>query len=391
MTKEKIYTYFSYIILLLYIIYDMRGVIYPSGSFLSRSMVVAVIACGLCCMFSNMNKLACYKLPQVHIWLICIITFYWIISPSEVRGSVGEAIGTRPTWDFLKCFLYANLSFYTFVFIRMYSNIKYKHLVIWALTIAVFCFIQMNTHRAQVIYEALYDMKGVQLAAGYVFAGLLIFAFLIEKTSYKVCVSTALLIIVFFSAKRGAIILGSVLYIWSVYKTITLRSQKLKFWNIIVALGIIAIVSYGIMDYVSNDDFLMGRLEKTLEGDASHREDMYPAMMKILLTSNLFNLIFGHGMIQSVRLIGNYAHNDWFETGIDFGIVVLFLLGLFFYRFFLFCKSTDDPKKSVVYMILFYFVFKSFVSMGVYSLDSYLPFALLGYIYADVKFLKTAK
>ena len=65
MTKTAKNTYFSYFIFLLYLIYEMRGVIYGEGTFLSKSMVVVVISYGIYCMFANMDNFVNQKLPKI--------------------------------------------------------------------------------------------------------------------------------------------------------------------------------------------------------------------------------------------------------------------------------------------------------------------------------------
>ena len=388
MSNVKKNTLLSYIILLFYIIYEMRGVTYQEGSFLSKSMVVVVIFCGFICMLVNMGILVRKILPKIHILFILIVSLYWIVSPSEVNGVIGEAIGIRPTWDFLKCFLYANISFYTFFHICIHSSIGYKHITVWCIIIAILKLFQMYAMRAQIMYEALYNIQGVQMAAGYVFAGLIAYTMFIERNFYRVCVCTFLLVCVFLSVKRGAIMLGSIFYIWIIYETYFNNKKKVKISNIFVAIVILLIVGYGVIEYVSNNEFIMRRLDKTLEGDASNREDMYPMMMGIVYNSSLFDIVLGHGMIQTVTLIGNYAHNDWFETVIDFGIIPLVLLFLFFVCFYHFCKEASGSVRKVLYMTFVFLLFKSFVSMGIYSLESYFQIGVLGYIYADTKILR---
>ena len=382
MTKTAKNTYFSYFIFLLYLIYEMRGVIYGEGTFLSKSMVVVVISYGIYCMFANMDNFVNQKLPKIHIIFIFIISLYWIISPAEVNGTVGEAIGKRPTWDFLKCFLYANVSFYTFYNMGKKTNIGYRTLIIWVISLAVLKWCSMIIKREQIIYEALYDMKGVQMAAGYVFTGLIIYTLLIKEKTYRLIACTILLICVVFSAKRGSIILGCLLYVWVIFESFVRGERRIKLKTILLGVIVLIFVGYGVVEYISQDEFLMIRLEKTLEGDASNREEMFPLMMGIVNNSDIVDLIFGRGMIQSVNLIGNYAHNDWFETIIDFGIISFSVLILLFVRLFQFCKTADTSFKTMLYMTFIYLLFKSLVSMGIYSLESYLQFALIGFFYS---------
>lgn len=375
-------SFILYACLLVYIVYAMRGGFYTSGSSLSKMCVVVGVLIGWCFFFREMGRALSKTMTKVHCLMIFYVTLSWVVSDRYVHGGIGEMIGTRPTLDFLKCFLYANLTFYTVFALARSYNLTSRILFVWGCAIGVVTVVGMFSARELVLAALDYDANGVQMAVGYVFATLMPYAFLVKGKFLRLAFGVVFLAFSILSAKRGAFILSTLLFCYMYYKTFIKCENGLNWKWLAVGLVVFALIAAGVYTYIAGDDFLMARFEKTLEGDASNREDMYPALANYVLNRQSFvALLFGEGMIQTVRILGNYAHNDWFESMIDFGIPYTILLVVYIMCIYRLWRSRYNPYKEATFAMLVSFVFKSIVSMGVYSLEFYVVFALLGFVY----------
>jgi O-antigen ligase len=70
------------------------------------------------------------------------------------------------------------------------------------------------------------------------------------------------------------------------------------------------------------------------------------------MKSNFGQLLFGYGADGSIKEVGIYAHNDWFEMLIDMGLLGVFVYGLFWTVFFIEWRKHKLDKDKLVYYIL---------------------------------------
>ena len=217
----------------------------------------------------------------------------------------------------------------------------------------------------------------VTVNSGYMFLELLLFLPLIRAK--KVLTIIILIVSGFFiiySAKRGVIILYIVvlsLYIpWWLKKS---RRVSIILVIVIVVLGYVAI------EYFSEYDYLMERIDKTKSGNSSHRDELYSDIWNYCMISHfqLDKFLFGFGFMSSFRMTINVAHNDWLELLSSCGLLGISLYLCFFYRLIkaYFHIQDTDSKKCFQLLIVVWFV-KTFFSMAYTSLW-YLPL-LLGFI-----------
>ncbi len=129
------------------------------------------------------------------------------------------------------------------------------------------------------------------------------------------------------SAKRGsfvAFILGLAVYII----VGSALANKMKFIHILLAVSLLVCLTLGIT-YLQEDEslFLFSRMEGVGVTSYGSRGDLYPVVIKMILSSDLFSMLIGHGY-NSVILDSNTgfsAHNDFLEIWYDFGLLGLAL------------------------------------------------------------------
>lgn len=370
----------------MYVLYASRGIFFVSGGIISKSLIAGLIAIGIFVMIKYAPMFLKRKVFRPHFFLVFFYLLSWLFSDKEVVGRIGEAIGHTTTLDSLKCFLYANVTFYIFYLLTKIGTLTAKKLIFFAALLTIFSYINMVNNRTILMNMLEYEAQGMQMATGYVFAALLIYSLLIKNIKYRMVYMLPLLIFTMISAKRGAIVLAFILFVFILYHTYVMQSNRIKMKNVCALIIVLGVVALFVVDFISNNDFLMNRLDKTLEGDASNRQDMYPLLFSIISSpESIFHIFVGRGPAQTVNLIGNYAHNDWFEAMIDFGIVFVIAMLIFYHRMFRLSIYISAEYKNIIRLCLIYLLFKSLVSMGILSLESYIVMALMGYTLANIE------
>lgn len=152
--------------------------------------------------------------------------------------------------------------------------------------------------------------------------------FLIEKRWLKMFIFFIAIIAVLFSQKRTAIV--ALILQLSICIISYLKTHKGLFTKIVMTIGLV-IGLFGVFNYV-NDSFLEGgitaRFEKTENDEMGSRPMIWAVLLAKYDNSNLLDQLFGHGC-ESFLLDGGLqltAHNDYFETLYDYGLISLIVL-----------------------------------------------------------------
>lgn len=196
----------------------------------------------------------------------------------------------------------------------------------------------------------------------------------------QMLVSSIILVIVLMSMKRGDI-LSCVLAI-IVYYAIILRGTNKIDMRILLSLCFIAFIGYLVFDYLlQNSPVFAWKMQQTIEGDTSGRDDIYTRIWQHFLNSPFDIQLCGGGFDTSVKIAGNRAHSDWLEVlsceGL-LGVFVYFCAYISLFRHM--CRRKDVAEKAVLASILVIWLVKSIFSMFIFSQPTIILFVLTGYI-----------
>ena len=137
--------------------------------------------------------------------------------------------------------------------------------------------------------------------------------------------------------------------------------------------------------FITNDAFVH-RLDITLEGDSSGRDEIYSFYWDYFLyDAPIFNKLFGGGAWFTEQLGHIKAHNDWLEMLIDHGAVGCIIYLLFWIGYWRDIRRQN--RNNVTYLVgmacfivsfcrtpfsMFYYVIHLYVSIMIaYSLTQY--------------------
>ncbi len=182
-------------------------------------------------------------------------------------------------------------------------------------------------------------------------------------------------IFIILSAKRGAIL---VLLLCAFYYFIYTIGKKFGVKHFALMIGL-ALVGYWFLDTeFSSNAYLQERMQNTLEGSYSGRDDIYLFFLAYLAdNSDLTSILFGKGAFATVGLFGQYAHNDWLEIAVNqglLGIIFYIVFFIFLFKTYRHLSTNDSQYKPMMGLLLVILFATTFFSMSYSQLG--LPVAL---------------
>lgn len=189
-----------------------------------------------------------------------------------------------------------------------------------------------------------------------------------------------------FSMKRGAILIASIsFFIFFLMMIKENASKRLKIISFMLALFIL--MSMITIVFYEESGFFQIRVEKTLEGNLSKRDEIWGILIRHFVenmddTQSLFGV--GANTTYSITRL-ELAHNDWLQMIVEYGMIGMLLYALFFFSFI---KKCFDMRKvspyafSLSMMLLVNMVVRMCTHRFIFDLESS-PFAymmLMGFL-----------
>lgn len=283
--------------------------------------------------------------------------------------------------------------FFAYLFSRS-GVLQEKHLKVLFWVFFVVCVARYLGYANARALASQYDTGGMTTNnLAYDFLGLLPMVYVFRKKPViQYIVLLTILAFIIYSVKRGAILIGLISVGYFVIKNMNAGRKTATSKLVYVVLAVFAVaVAFNFIDYMmSTNDYFNTRIDATLEGDSSARDEYYVFFLKYLGSlESIPKLLFGGGAFYTVSLLGNLAHNDWLEILICNGIVGAIIYLVFWVQFF---KTTRMSRNSDVYlplMLLFISMFlKTFFSMSYASTPLYASF-YLGFLLATMQNQRT--
>ncbi len=351
--------------LVLYIIYSLQGILYGSGSMFTQGLLLLFLIIGVLGFFKTFTQHA--SNPRfVGTWavLFILLTVAYIISPKEVYGSAYEAIGRATTFGQYKNICFVFLSFFAVYYFSKWTKISDRYIIILGLVL-IGAAVMRYFYSLRVLQEdSARDM--FQNNAAYCIIAIIPFMpHLFKKWRLLAgVIAIALIALVLNAAKRGAIV--SLIVALGFTAIYLLRRTKVspfrQFLLIALVVGIAAFMYY----YSLQNEFLMDRIDDTREGNIGTREVAYVMLWQHWLDADIFHKVFGYGLMQTVNVWGNTAHNDWLELLTDNGLLGVIIYLVFFVYLFKYIKGmkNDTVLQLGAYLAMMVLLVKTLFSMG---------------------------
>ena len=339
-----------------------------------------------------------YKLPtplKILAPLVIVWTFYGLIP--MLQGSGFNTFYISDTRSYIQPFTEIKgicisiLPIYAYYVFAKKGYITLKSLQIWSIIFFIFAIYTFISSRNALMLK--YDSDEVINNASYVVVSLLtLIPLYARKPILQYVLMIVCMMLVLMGFKRGAIIIGVLSSLWIVYTSIRTgtslhdespRSSKVIRW-VMVFLFLIASV-YMVRYQLETSDFFNRRLTNTLEGDASGREDLFSLYYNHFIhETSLLKFLFGNGVYGTLQIGGNFAHNDWLEIAVDYGLLSLIMYFSFWVSLMVTFLRGKRGVHTTYILGLFFIIyfFKTFFSMSYNNFSLYAACAL-GYAFAN--------
>ncbi|MBR4307919.1 MAG: O-antigen ligase family protein [Bacteroidaceae bacterium] len=369
-----------YAAIVLFIVYYLQGIVYPSGNFQSQICLTLYLLIDSYCAFHSLFLERANTLTYTWGTFILMLSFTFLLSPKIVHGTVNEAIGDISTFSQFKESFSLSLTYFIACYVGRNGTIINKHLFFLGVLFFLLAFLRF--HHTGITLEQKFDGNiGVTNNAAYCIAVALPFLVFIYDKS-KLLAGTLMVLsisLIIIGAKRGAIVCLIVIALFVLLYYFKNTKTSLRKY-LIVSLLICSIGWFVNMSYQSNE-YLMHRIEKTSQVGIGGREVAYTMLFDHWAREqNPIIFLFGNGTAQTVNIWGNYAHNDWLELLIDNGVLgVCIYMMLFILTYInIYRSELDYSKKIACYCAFIIWLCQSIFSMGYTGFDNAILFLLFG-------------
>ena len=273
---------------------------------------------------------------------------------------------SNPSTTTLGNTLYALLAFVMFAFLGKEGILTQKFILVSAILLTVAAIPSFYNAQQLALAKLASGGDEATVNASTIFLMLLPLLFCLRNRVVSLVLFCVCLFFLISGAKRGnilAAVIPAVLYAWMLYK-----ENKRNVFKISVLIIAIAVIALWIKDLVLSDEYLLRRLEQTLEGNTSGRDVIYSTMWDMWYgVGSIVNLLFGYGYNGTFLYspMHKFAHNDWLEILVDFGLLgALFYAAIFisFARLY-FRLDRGYPRLACIAIVSIWFM-KTLYSIG---------------------------
>lgn len=373
--------------LLAWVLYYLQGIVYPEGGIISLAILGANLLISAICMFKVMqwrDKPIYFKGLNMLMLLFTIYGFMLVLlSPSTLYYPISGT--SMKSYNYIKSIYLSLLPIYPFYYYTKKGFLTAERLRIWGvifLASVTLSYIRMQREAL----EALIDADETTNNSGYLFLSCLPLLVLYRKKPLIqfACLAFVIAFIVM-GMKRGAIVIGLVCAIYFMLQSIRNSKGKTRISFILLSIGICICAFFFFTHEMTTSDYMMKRIDDTLAGNSSGRDNLYSFFWKYFTEqADFIHYLIGRGANGTLEIYYNYAHNDWLEIAVNQGI-----LGVVVYAFYWLCfyktwkQATNIDTKTILALTALIFFAKTMFSMS-YADMSYVSTSVLGYALATL-------
>lgn len=275
------------------------------------------------------------------------------------------------------------LPIYSFFLFAKRGKLTEKSLKKWFYVFIIIGTLQYVRSQREAALSAMmqgWEPEGITNNSGYIFVSLIPGLMLLRKKAIIQYIGLALcMFFILASMKRGAIIVGalSVILLFSYQLRFSSNSKKA---GVMFLIMLVSIASYFAVTYMlETNDYFNSRIQATLEGNSSHRDEIYSSLFKTFIyDTSLFQMLLGRGAWGTLTVSFNFAHNDWLEILTNQGLLGIIVFIYYWICLLKNCKDVNLPSESRIclYMILLISFMKTIFSMSYSDMSIYVTSVL---------------
>ena len=377
--------------LVAWVLYYLQGIVYPEGGAISITLLGLNLLVSANCAIKVLqwrDNPVYFKGFNMLMLLFTIYGFALIISsPSTLYYPLsGKAM---PSYNYIKSIYLSLLPIYPFYYYTKKGYLTAERLRIWGLiflaSVTMSYFRMQREALAQLVEEGSSDEE-VTNNMGYLFISILpMLVIYRKKPLLQFAIFAFVMAFLIMGMKRGAIAIGFVSAIYFMWQLIKKSSGRVRFMFIFLSVAICVSVVYFFIHEMATSDYMQHRIESTLEGNTSDRDNLYQYFWNYFVNdANPIQFLFGRGANGTLEIYYNYAHNDWLEIAVNQGLLGLVVYALYYLGFYKTWKcAINTDAKTILALMLFIFFAKTLFSMS-YADMTFVATAPLGYSLATI-------
>jgi O-antigen ligase len=167
-----------------------------------------------------------------------------------------------------------------------------------------------------------------------------------------------------YAEKRGGFL--ALIFAISIFYSIesyVKRGAGLRIFYLILVFGFLYIVMFQLVQIT--DSSILERLGSLKYDEGSGRIDIYEDLISSIKKFDLKTLFFGGGHNSTAELVGTFAHNEFLQILVDYGIVGLFIY--IYFHLILIMKSVTLIRKKSIYASSFIASYIVFLTIAMVS------------------------
>lgn len=361
---------------MLWCLYWCQGILYPSDSIISQSIAMLILCMSLLFTFKYIISNRVVGYPKALFIVLLMVTIYGIIAYMTEGAIIRGKTSDTKLFGWFKSMYFSILPVFTYLYFvkERYFNLELvKKMMPFILIAILFSYYwSYTTAIQQALIKTGTEASETTNNAGYTVLSLFPALLLYDNKRLWQYIGLSLIVcLVVLSVKRGAILVCGIMSLLFIIRSFGHSSGRKKFLTIILLAIFFVIVYNFILDYMSESDYLMKRIEDTKEGGSSGRDDIYTTLWNNFKNhTDSWKYLFGGGVWYTTKLTWTAAHNDWLEFLIDmgvFGVIVYIYYWISFFRLSV-KKKIPELSRFCILLILINMFVTTLFSMSIDSM-----------------------
>lgn len=375
-----------------WVLYYLQGVLYSSGGAISTGLL------GINLLVSINCAIKIWKMPNNPPYikglnlLVLMFTIYGfaliMMNPSTIYYRMSGM--SMASYNYIKEIYLSILPIYAFYYFSLKGYLTAERLRWWAVVFCISCVVSYFIYMQQAMEKLLESGSSAEETtnnAGYLFLSLIpIWVVYRKKPLLQYAGLAFCMAFLLMGMKRGAIAIGSMVFIYLIWQIIRIARGKQRVIVILFTATLAIVGVYFVIDMMTSSDYFMQRLDATEEGNSSGRDSIYSFFWTYFTEkADAIQYLFGRGANGTLEIYYNYAHNDWLEIAINQGLLGIVVYAVYWKKLYsTWRKSTNIEAKIILALMGIIYFAKTIFSMS-YGDMTYVSTSVLGYALATYK------
>ncbi len=322
--------------------------------------------------------------------LLALFTVYGIVyimfSPSTVKYPI-PGISVQ-SYNYLKSIYLSMLPIYPFYYLSRKGYLTSDRLKVWGvvfLVSIVLSYFRMQREALELLLDKGSSAEEVTNNSGYLFLAYIPMLVVYRaKPLVQFGILGFVMVFIVMGMKRGAIAIGVIASAYFMWQAIKNSKGKYRFLFVFLSVALCVVVVYFFLYKMSSSDYMMQRIEDTMEGNSSGRDDLYSHFWNYFVNdATPMQFLFGRGANGTLEIYKNYAHNDWLELAVNQGILGISVFVVYWKNLYSTLKrAINTDAKTILAMVMLIFFAKTLFSMS-YTDMTYVSTSVFGYALAN--------